>query len=71
MISLNAVIGSIVMYLLTFAYLMVLVKRKDAKVSVKKITKASTFAPVIIILHTILLAASVFLQDIPEIGFLI
>lgn len=65
------VIGSIVMYTLTFAYLIVLSKRKDVKIDYTKLAKISILGPSTVALHVIILFASAFLQVVPEVGMLV
>lgn len=63
------VIGSVVMYLVTFAYMYYSCRHK--KVDLQKLAKMSTLGPSVIVAHLIVLIVTYFLQYTPEVGLLI
>jgi len=63
------IVGSIVMFLVTFGYFAFLC-RKD-KLDMKKLAELSLLGPSVILTHVIALVVCSFLVDIPEIGLII
>lgn len=63
------IIGSVVMFLVTFGYFAFLCRKN--KLDMKKLAELSLLGPSVILTHVIALVVASFLIDIPEIGLII